>query len=84
LQVKPQFNLRLLFAETGGAYLADIRVRIQDSSGALLLDAVSQGPWFYAKLAPGRYRVSVDNAGMVQTRDVNVPAAGGVDLNFYW
>ncbi|QIK36780.1 carboxypeptidase regulatory-like domain-containing protein [Caldichromatium japonicum] len=84
LQVKPQFNLRLLFAEAGGAYLADIRVRIQDAAGAVLLDAVSQGPWFYVKLPPGRYRVNVDNAGSIQTRDVNIPATGGVDLNFYW
>ncbi len=84
LQVKPQFNLHLLFAETGGAYLADIRVRIQDASGAVLLDVISQGPWFYAKLLPGRYRVSVENAGLVQTREVNIPPTGSVDLNFYW
>lgn len=84
-EVKSRFNLRLLFAVAGsGSYLADVRVRIDDAAGPTLLEAVSQGPWFYASLAPGRYVLRVDNAGQVQTRDIAIPATGAVEQSFYW
>lgn len=84
-QVKPNYNLRMLFAEQGsGSYLADIKVRIDDAAGPTLLTATSSGPWFYVNLAPGRYRVTVDNAGQIQTRDVNIPASGATQQAFYW
>jgi len=84
-EVKSKFNLRLLFAVQGsGAYLADVKVRIDDAAGPTLLTAVSQGPWFYASLAPGRYTLSVDNAGQVQTREVVIPASGASQQSFYW
>lgn len=83
--VKSRYNLRMLFAEQGsGSYLADIKVRIDDAAGPTLLTATAKGPWFYANLAPGRYRVTVDNAGQVQTREVSVPASGATQQAFYW
>ena len=83
--LKHKFNLRMLFAVQGsGEYLADIKVRIDDAAGPTLLTAVSQGPWFYANLAPGRYVLTVDNAGQVQTRQIMVPATGATQQDFYW
>ncbi|WP_209262253.1 carboxypeptidase regulatory-like domain-containing protein [Thiorhodococcus minor] len=83
--LKSRFNLRLLFAIKGsGSYLADVKVRIDDAAGPTLLDAVSQGPWFYASLSPGRYILTVDNAGQAQTREVKVPASGALEQSFYW
>ncbi|NEX19209.1 carboxypeptidase regulatory-like domain-containing protein [Thiorhodococcus mannitoliphagus] len=83
--VKSKFNLRLLFAVKGsGAYLADVKVRIDDAAGPTLLTAVAQGPWFYADLAPGSYVLTVDNAGQTQSRDIQVPATGAVEQSFYW
>ena len=85
LEVKSRFNLRLLFAVAGsGSYLADVRVRIDDAAGPTLLDAVSQGPWFYVSLAPGRYILRLDNAGRVQTREITIPATGAIEQSFYW
>lgn len=85
LELKPRFNLRLLFAVAGsGSYLADVRVRIDDAAGPTLLEAVSQGPWFYVSLAPGRYVLRVNNAGQIQTRDIEIPATGAVEQSFYW
>src|SRR5215212_7147392 len=47
------YNLQLVFAEQQtGAYLADVRVRIQDLKGGVVLDTVSDGPMFLAKLPP--------------------------------
>ncbi|EXJ16750.1 carboxypeptidase-like regulatory domain-containing protein [Imhoffiella purpurea] len=84
-EIRSKFNLRLLFAVQGsGEYLADVKVRIEDAAGPTLLTAVSQGPWFYASLAPGNYRLTVENDGNVQTRDVTVPSTGATDQSFYW
>ncbi|MGA7979936.1 MAG: hypothetical protein WCA32_06875 [Chromatiaceae bacterium] len=84
-QVKSKFNLRLLFAYTkSGEFLADIPVKIVDGAGKSVLDAVSAGPYFYAKLPPGRYRVSADNEGQVQTKSVTVSSSGAASEAFYW
>lgn len=84
-QVKSQYNLRLLFAVQGsGEYLSDIQVRVDEAAGPTRLTAVSTGPLFYARLPPGRYDLTVDAAGRVQTRQVTVPASGATDQSFYW
>lgn len=83
--VKEDYNLRLLFAVAGsGEYLASIGVQIADGAGNRLLAALADGPYFYARLSPGRYALTVDNEGDVQTREVSVPAQGAVSLAFYW
>jgi hypothetical protein len=84
-QAKSDYNLRLLFAVSGsGAFLAEVPVTIADSGGQVLLEAVSDGPYFYAKVPAGSYRVSAENAGKVQTRSVTVPASGAASEGFYW
>lgn len=84
-RVKGEYNLRLLFAVAGsGEFLADIGVTIADAAGNALLDGVSPGPYFYARVPPGRYRISADNAGQVQTRAVTIPASGATSEAFYW
>jgi hypothetical protein len=49
------FDLKLVFAEPDGHYLADVPVAIEDSHGDAVLRATSQGPWFYAELPLGHY-----------------------------
>jgi hypothetical protein len=84
-QVKSQYNLRLLFAESGsGAYLSGVRVQIRDSAGPTLLTTVTTGPWLYADLAPGNYTLTVEYAGQAQTRQVRIPASGAAAESFYW
>lgn len=79
-----QFNLRLMFAIQGsGNYLADIQVRILDSGGATVLDAISQGPYFLAQLPPGGYTVEAGMLGQTQRQTVRV-GSGQSQLNFYW
>ena len=83
--VKSQYNLRLLFALQGsGEYLSNVQVRIDKAGGPTLLTAVSEGPWFYVHLPPGRYNLTLDNAGQVQTRRVTVPARSATEQSFYW
>ena len=81
-----QYNLHLLFAQLGtGAYFANVPVEITDSSGRTVLSAVSQGPFFYARLQPGSYRVTATHAGQAITKTAYVGAgSGGPDLDYRW
>lgn len=84
-QIEHGYNLRLMFAEQGsGKYLADVRVKLVDPEGRTLLDAVSSGPYFFAKVRPGRYQVVAENAGNAITRSVDVSPSGAVSQSFYW
>ena len=70
------YNLKLEFARRDGAYLADVSVSIRDArSGRTVLDTVSRGPWFFAKLPPGSYRVEVQGEGRSFRRDIEVGRA---------
>jgi hypothetical protein len=51
-------NLKLVFDTHTGAYLSAVNVRVQDTKGNVLINAVSKGPWFSAKLPAGTYRVT--------------------------
>ncbi len=53
----PDFSVRIEFAELSGAYLADVSVVVYDADGKTIVDETADGPWFYADLAPGDYRV---------------------------
>ncbi|WP_295403334.1 carboxypeptidase regulatory-like domain-containing protein [uncultured Thiocystis sp.] len=84
-RVKSQYNLRLLFAVRGsGEYLSNVQVQIDEVGGQHRLTAVSKGPFFYARLPPGRYTLTLDRAGQVQTRRVTLSARGAVNQSFYW
>ncbi len=84
MPVRGQYNLRLLFAYSTGSYLADIAVTVADQAGNMRLETVSDGPYLWARMPPGRYRVTVSHAGQAQTRQVNVPAVGAADVSFFW
>jgi hypothetical protein len=65
------FNVQLVFAEQTGAFLADVDLHITDAAGQTVLDTVSEGPMFLAKLPPGQYRVAAEANGQVRTATVN-------------
>lgn len=75
------YNLIMTFAEKSGAYVADVKVSIKSLGGKQGLEAVSDGPLFYAALPPGRYRVSAEYAGKTQTKIVKLGKANQV---FRW
>jgi hypothetical protein len=82
-QVESQYNLRLLFAARNGDYLANVAVTLSDARGNAVLDTISDGPIFYARVPPGRYRLTVSNQGQSQSRDISV-GNGAVRQDFYW
>ncbi|HKA45465.1 MAG TPA: carboxypeptidase-like regulatory domain-containing protein [Burkholderiales bacterium] len=67
-----EYNLKLMFTLTEGNYLADVSVVVTDARGNRLIDDVSNGPFFFAKLPPGQYTVAATFDGKTQTRKVNL------------
>lgn len=83
--MRAEYNLSLMFSVKGsGEYLSDIKVRIQDASGAVSVETVADGPLLYAKLKPGKYNVSVDQNGHEINKKVTVGANKMVALSFVW
>jgi hypothetical protein len=78
------YGLKLVFAASGGAYLADVNVQIKDASGAKIFEAVSEGPWFYANLRPGEYTVYVTVTGDTLNKTAQVKEGSQTELRFYW
>jgi hypothetical protein len=73
-----------MFAEKTGAYLAGVRVRVLDAKGTSILDSVSEGPFFYAKLKPGKYRITASFNDQEQTQSAVISAKGAVSKSFYF
>ncbi|PKO88290.1 MAG: hypothetical protein CVU16_14240 [Betaproteobacteria bacterium HGW-Betaproteobacteria-10] len=84
-ELAADYNLHMVFATHGsGEYLADIKVRIDNAKGNLILDVNSPGPIFFARLPAGNYRVSASYGDKAQTKSVSVQAQRRRDLYFYW
>lgn len=80
-----EFSLKLVFAEKGtGSYLANVGVAIADAAGRTVLSATSEGPWFYAKLPAGTYRVTATYEGAAQSLRIQVPAGGLKEQYLRW
>lgn len=83
--MRKDYNLQLTFAIKGtGEYLADVKVNIQDAKGKEILETVSAGPLFYAKLPHGRYKVTAEFNGKPLAKSTNIKAGSARDLYFYW
>ena len=82
--MESQFNLALQFSAQGGAFLSGVRVEILDQSGRTVLDAVTEGPFFYAALPPGTYRVTASVEGQSTRRSVTVGAGRITRADFAW
>jgi hypothetical protein len=79
-----RFNLELTFAMSSGNYLSDVRVRIVDRSGRLVLEATADGPLLYTRLPPGSYTVQVSGFERDFQRTAQIRANRQTQLAFYW
>ena len=78
------FNLKLVFALKTGDYLSGVKVSIADAAGKTLLDAMSEGPWFLARLPAGNYQIVATFAGKAEKRTVAVGAEKLKTIDFRW
>jgi len=67
-----EFNLKLVFALVEGNYLADVGVTISNAAGRRLVQHVTDGPIFMARLPAGTYVVTASYNGNAQTRTVTL------------
>lgn len=79
-----ELSLRLTFALDTGSFLSDIPVRVVDGSGRVVIEATSEGPIFFAGLAPGVYTVEVGPPGEEQRRTVRIVAGRQTEASFFW
>jgi len=70
------YNLKLIFAEPNGEYLADISAVMHDKKGNTVLDANSVGPIVLVKLKPGTYTLSSTAGKETKTSKVIVHNTG--------
>jgi hypothetical protein len=67
------YNLKLLSAAKGGAYLAEVNVTITDSNDNNVLQTTTDGPVLLVKMPAGHYTVAAkDVRGYTATQKVNV------------
>ena len=66
------YNLKLVFAEPSGPYLASVKVAIENASGKKLMQVTDNGPWFFAKLPDGKYRVVATFRSKREVREVEI------------
>lgn len=77
------YNVKMMFVEAPKNYVSGVKLKIEDHSGKLLLETTSSGPWFWAKLPQGDYRVIASLHNHREMRHLKV--AGGVDtIEFFW
>jgi len=74
--------LSLLFAASGGAYLADIDVSIQGAAGVEPLNFRANGPVCLVDLPAGNYTVQASSGGVTKKESVIVGLAGGKTVDF--
>jgi hypothetical protein len=83
-RIGQDYDLKLGFAEKAGNYLSDVEVRIKDAGSNTILETISQGPWFFAKLPAGQYTILATTKGITRQHSARVAAHGQTSLYFYW
>ena len=77
-------NLELSFALQNRDYIGSAQVLIKDKNGTEILEAVSDGPLFLAKLPEGVYTVKATAMGKTLEQTVHVPSQGQARVYFAW
>lgn len=78
------FDLKLVFAEKSGAYLADVDVVVLAGKDKTVLAIKAAGPIVLAKLPPGRYRLEATAGGKMQRRAFTISPKHGTRLALHW
>lgn len=81
------YPLQLQFvqqAQPRDEFLADVRVKISDRSGNVVLDTTASGPFLFANVPPGRYQVEAEYNGVVKRKSVDVRAGKQQKAMMVW
>lgn len=83
LQSYADYNRHVDFAQSNGACVADVAAENRGADGRLMWSAVSEGPFFFARLPRGQYLVTADYDGKAATRRIEVGSAPGPMHQFH-
>jgi hypothetical protein len=78
------YSMRATFTSATGEYLSGVAVQVSSSNGATVFTAVSQGPYLFARLPSGHYRVVARFNGVERSREIYVPTRGSVRFGMVW
>jgi hypothetical protein len=62
----PTTGTKLVFFIESGSFLSDVKVRVKDMQGKVLVDTLSEGPWLILNLPAGQYSVRAEVDGSAQ------------------
>jgi len=78
------YNMRATFTTRSGEYLSGVNVQVFRSDGSAVFAATSDGPYLFARLPQGHYRLVATVDGAPRSRDLYIPAHGGVRFTLVW
>lgn len=83
-RLAPGYSMRATFTSASGEYLSGVAMQIFGADGKVVFAGTSAGPYLFARLPPGHYRVVATYDGMERTRALEVPAHGSARFTLIW
>ena len=80
----PPHNVKMVFALNTGNYVSDVRVKVTDTQGRVVLEDTSNGPWLFAKLPAGNYKAQATYNGHTVNHNFSVGRSGVKTAQFRW
>lgn len=80
---KSQYNLHITNTAKEGAYVSDTAIIIYDRANTEVLNT-NAGPLLYVNLPAGRYTISAEYQGVVQTKKVTIGRNKASDIHLVW
>jgi hypothetical protein len=74
----------LVKAQPRAQFTSDVKVKIEDHAGKVVLDTVSDGPFLLVRLPPGRYAVTASLEGEAQARRIHLIEKRPKRVIFEW
>lgn len=72
--IESEYNVRVMLSSKGGAYVANVRLRVLDGGGKEVLSVADAGPFVYIHLPPGKYTLEGKRNGETKKTAVTVTA----------
>lgn len=82
--VASRYSMRARFTMSTGEFVSDVSVRVSKADGKLIFAAISDGPYLYAQVPPGRYVLSATLNGIERSRSFDIPKRGGINVSLMW
>uniref|UniRef100_E1T8L3 Carboxypeptidase regulatory-like domain-containing protein n=1 Tax=Burkholderia sp. (strain CCGE1003) TaxID=640512 RepID=E1T8L3_BURSG len=82
--VASRYSMRARFTTSTGEFTSDVSVRLFTPEGKLIFAAITAGPYLYAQIPPGRYRLSATLDSVERSQSIAIPTHGGIGVSLTW